>query len=90
MFNTYSAQDDVTGADMAQEFLQMGHARARRYRNDKGGRTYDKDAGYTLRERVSGDPRKAKAGTIFCEYWRKVRGEPRCAVQKKIRKGRFG
>ncbi|AMM50297.1 hypothetical protein TH61_02630 [Rufibacter sp. DG15C] len=41
LFETYLAQHDFVGADMARKFLQMGFTRARRYANHKGGRKYE-------------------------------------------------
>ncbi len=40
LFEDYLKQHDFVGADMARKFLQMGHTRARRYANYKGGRKY--------------------------------------------------
>ena len=78
------------GADMARKFLQMGYTRARRYANYKGGNKYDKEDGYQLKKRGTGDPEKAESAAIFHTYWKKAEAEPRYAAQKKDWKGRFG
>src|ERR1700712_1995107 len=90
MLKGYLDRDDFVGADMARKFLQMGYTRARRYANYKGGRKYDKNAGYALNERGTGDPEKAESAAIFYEVWKKAEAEPRYAVQKKEWKGRYG
>lgn len=90
MFKAYLNQSDFVGADMARKFLQMGYTRARRYANYKGGRKYDKDAGYALKERGTGDPEKAESAAVFYEFWKMAEAEPRYAAQKKYWKGRFG
>ncbi|GAA1875805.1 DUF4385 domain-containing protein [Lapillicoccus jejuensis] len=79
-FDTYLADGDLVGADMARKFLQMGFTRARRYANHPGGRKYDGPvpAG---RRGVSGahgraelprgpqDETKAESARIFKEQW---------------------
>lgn len=90
MFIAYLDDDDFVGADMARKFLQMGYTRARRYANYKGGRKSDKDNGYKLRERGTGDPEKAESAAIFYEYWKKAESEKRYAAQKKAWKGSIG
>jgi hypothetical protein len=71
-------------------FLQMGYTRARRYANYRGGKKYDKENGYKLRERGTGDPRKARSATTFRELWQKAEAEPRYARRKKEWKERLG
>jgi hypothetical protein len=90
MFEDYLDQDDFVGADMARKFLQMGYTRARRYANYKGGRKYDKDAGYELKERGTGDPEKAESAQIFYKLWKKAEAEPRYAARKKEWKAKHG
>jgi hypothetical protein len=90
MFLEYLEDDDFVGADMARKFLQMGYTRARRYANYKGGRKYDKDNNYALKERGTGDPQKTESAAIFYGYWKKAEQEKRYAAQKKEWKGRYG
>jgi uncharacterized protein DUF4385 len=90
MFKTYLAAGDFVGADLARKFLQMGYTRARRYANYRGGRKYDKAAGFKLKERGTGDPAKAESAAIFYGYWKKAEAEPDYAERKKEWKGRFG
>ncbi len=90
MFEACLKDDDFVGADMARKFLQMGYTRARRYANYKGGKKYDKENGYAMKERGTGDPEKAESAAIFYEVWKKAEAEPRYAALKKDRKGRFG
>lgn len=90
MFQAYLAQGDFVGADMARKFLQMGYTRARRYANYKGGRKYDKDNDYALKERGTGDPVKAESARIFYEAWKEAEANPAYAAQKaawKVQRG---
>jgi Domain of unknown function (DUF4385) len=90
MFEHYLDQDDFVGADMARKFLQMGYTRARRYANYRGGKKYDKENGYKLRERGTGDPKKAQSAAKFRELWQKAEAEPRYAKRKKEWKEQLG
>ena len=63
MFETYLANDEFVGADMARKFLQMGWTRARRYANHKSGRKYDRKTGQQLPR--DDDPIKAESAAIF-------------------------
>lgn len=90
MFLQYLDDNDFVGADMARKFLQMGYTRARRYANYTGGRKYDKNNGYALNVRGTGDPEKAESAAIFYGYWKKAEKEKRYAAQKKDWKGRYG
>jgi hypothetical protein len=90
MFLQYLEEDDFVGADMARKFLQMGYTRARRYANYKGGRKYDKEHNYALKERGTGDPEKAESAAIFYGYWKKAEKEKRYAARKMEWKGRYG
>ena len=76
MFMEYMGDNDFVGADMARKFLQMGHTRARRYANYKGGRKYvgpvppDKKGvsgshGRAQVQRGEQDPIKAESARIF-------------------------
>lgn len=90
MFKAYLAADDFVGADMARKFLQMGYTRSRRYANYKGGRKYDKDANYALKEKGTGDHEKAESAKIFYDYWKKAEADPNYAAQKAVWKEKFG
>lgn len=90
MFEAYLDDDDFVGADMARKFLQMGYTRARRYANYKGGKKYDKENDYALKQRGTGDPEKAEAAKIFFELWKKAEAEPRYAARKRAWKERLG
>jgi Domain of unknown function (DUF4385) len=90
MFKAYLDQEDFVGADMARKFLQMGYTRARRYANYKGGRKYDKAAGYAPKPKGTGDPEKAESAAIFHAAWKKAEAEPRYAARKKEWKDRYG
>jgi hypothetical protein len=83
MFVEYLDRDEFVGADMARKFLQMGYTRARRYANYKGGRKYDKQRDYELKERGTGDPEKARSAQIFFDIWKKAEADPRYAACKK-------
>ncbi|WP_420154933.1 DUF4385 domain-containing protein [Siphonobacter sp.] len=43
-FETYLAEQDFVGADMARKYLQMGFTRARRYANHASGKKYTEKA----------------------------------------------
>lgn len=90
IFEAYLDQDDFVGADMARKFLQMGYTRARRYANYKGGRKYDKEDGYKLNERGTGNPEKAESARIFYERWKQSEAEPRYAARKREWKAKYG
>ena len=90
MFKAYLDNGEFVGADIARKFLQMGYTRARRYANFKGGRKYDKAAGYALKPRATGDPEKAESAAVFYQAWRKAEAEPRYAEQKKAWKVKHG
>ncbi len=72
LFLDYLQKGEFAGADMARKYLQMGFTRARRYANYKGGKKYDQQNDYTLLERGTGDPEKAKAAAIFYERWQQA------------------
>jgi hypothetical protein len=90
MFEEYLAEGDFVGADMARKFLQMGYTRARRYANYKGGRKYDKEKDYVLKERGTGNPGKAESAKVFYEAWKWAEANADYAVQKAAWKARFG
>lgn len=76
IFLQYLKEGDFVGADMARKFLQMGHTRAKRYANYKGGKKFigpvpvDKKGqsgshGRPMHELGPEDPIKAKAAHIL-------------------------
>jgi hypothetical protein len=89
-FTSYMTSDDFVGADLARKFLQMGYTRARRYANYKGGRKYDKETGYALKTRGTGDPDQAVSAEVFYQYWKKAESNIAYAAAKKDWKGRYG
>jgi hypothetical protein len=90
MFEEYLKAGDFVGADMARKFLQMGYTRARRYANFKGGIKYDKNNGYALNERGTGDPAKAESAAIFYEKWKQAEAQPEYAGRKKAWREQYG
>lgn len=81
----YRAANDFVGMDVARKYLQMGHTRARRYANHRGGRKYDA-AGQVLPRH--NDPEKAQSAAIFARYLAQVMHDPlyqqrRTAFQQK-------
>jgi len=85
-FETYRAQGDFVGMDMARKFLQMGYTRSRRYANHQGGRKYHPTTGEPLE--LPGDPTKAESASIFGEYWFRARTDPEYLRLKAIHRGR--
>jgi hypothetical protein len=75
LFETYIANGDFVGADMARKYLQMGYTRARRYANYKGGKKYDANDDYAEMERGTGEPEKAAAAAIFYKRWQAAEGD---------------
>lgn len=86
LFLTYGRAGDFVGMDMARKFLQMGHTRARRYANHKGGKKYDGPVPAD-KKGVSGphgrrelprvnDPVKAESAAIFKAQWDRARKNP--------------
>ncbi len=90
MFEEYLKARDFVGADMARKFLQMGYTRARRYANYKGGIKYDKNNGYALNERGTGDPAKAESAAIFYDKWKQAEAHPEYACRKKAWREQYG
>ena len=76
MFLEYLENGEFVGADMARKYLQMGHTRARRYANYKGGLKYQKDKDYALNERGSGDRLKAESAAIFYKKYKEAEAHP--------------
>ena len=85
MFLEYLRQQDFVGADMARKFLQMGHTRARRYANYRGGKKYrsnpqkeataeaEQAARKQVLPRQPEDPQKAEAARIFKSRWEEAK-----------------
>jgi hypothetical protein len=90
MFEEYLKQDDFVGADMARKFLQMGYTRARRYTNYKGGKKYDKENNYALKEKGTGDPDKAISADIFYNKWKEAKSNEHYKALKKQWKREYG
>lgn len=90
MFLDYLKQGEFVGADLARKYLQMGYTRARRYANYKGGIKYNKDLGYSLNERGSGDPEKAQSAAIFYGKYKQAEANPEYAKLKAGWKKMFG
>ena len=83
LFLDYLDQNDFVGADLARKYLQMGFTRARRYANYKGGKKYDKDRGYQILEKGTGDQEKADAAAVFYAKWKEAESNPEYARLKK-------
>ena len=90
MFEAYLKTGDFVGADMARKFLQMGYTRARRYANYKGGIKYDKNNGYALNEKGTGDTAKAESAAIFYQKWKQAEAHPDYACRKKAWREQYG
>ncbi|WOV88177.1 DUF4385 domain-containing protein [Sporosarcina oncorhynchi] len=87
LFEEYRKDDDFVGMDMARKFIQMGHTRARRYTNYKGGRKYNEDG--SIKERQI-DPVKEESARIFKEYWDRIRGDEDYLKRKKAHQKVYG
>ena len=90
LFLNYLQAGDFVGADMARKFLQMGYTRARRYANYKGGKKYDKDNNYAIKDRGTGSSEKALSASIFYAKWKKAETNSLYAEQKKAWKQKYG
>lgn len=85
-FESYSAQNDFVGMDMARKYLQMGFTRSRRYANHKTGRKYQKLKSASKRRKslpLDPDPIKAKSARIFKKAWKKAEADPTYQEMKK-------
>lgn len=79
MFNTYKADSDFVGMDMARKFLQMGFTRSRRYANHASGTKYDvSGAKERLLPQDSGSEQSVKAASarVFKGYYDLARLDP--------------
>ena len=101
LFLQYLRAEDFVGADMARKFLQMGHTRARRYANYRGGKKYrgpvpdDKKGqsgahGRDQLERQPEDPVKAEAARIFKLKWDEAKNHPDYLRQRAAFIDRYG
>jgi len=89
MYLDYKEAGDFVGMDMARKFIQMGHTRARRYTNYKGGRKYKNKETGELNEREI-DPEKAKSAEIFQEKWDLIRADEEYLKLKKAHQKQYG
>lgn len=87
LFESYRAQNDFVGMDMARKFIQMGYTRARRYANHKGGRKYGPDGVELPRGE---NKEKAASATIFKGYWDQLRQDQDYLARKKAHQARYG
>lgn len=79
-FIRYRRQRDYVGMDMARKFLQMGFTRARRYANHRSGIKYaarDVCKPRAARDTLPPvpDAEKARAASVFYEYWQKAEAD---------------
>jgi len=84
------SKGDFVGADIARKYLQMGHTRARRYANYKGGKKYEKTQNDALLERGKGDEEKAEAAKVFYVKWKEAEANEKYAAMKKTWKREKG
>jgi len=89
LFEEYRQQDDFVGMDMARKFIQMGHTRARRYANYKGGRKYKDKETKELHTREI-DEEKAKSAAIFQEKWDLIRADEEYLELKRAHQKQYG
>ena len=73
LFETYKAQRDFVGMDMARKFLQMGFTRSRRYANHASGNKYDEQGNVRPQDAASEASPKAESARIFYEYYDRAR-----------------
>src|ERR1700761_5605677 len=90
LFLQYLTENDFVGADLARKYLQMGFTRARRYANYKGGKKYDKDNGYEVLEKGTGEAEKARAAAVFFRQWKIAEENPQYQGLKKEWKAKHG
>lgn len=100
LFLDYLEAEDFVGADMARKFIQMGHTRARRYANYKGGKKYKQNPQKAQtpaeekrrREQMNPreiDPVKAESARIFKTYWERAKTHPEYVRQKELHLARY-
>lgn len=86
-YREYLSQEDFVGMDVARKFLQMGHTRARRYANYRGGRKKDWDGNPV--PFGSGDPEKGEVAEIFRQKWRAVADDAEYQRLKERHRARY-
>ncbi|KTR27388.1 cytoplasmic protein [Exiguobacterium indicum] len=89
MYLAYKEDGDFVGMDMARKFIQMGHTRARRYANYKGGRKYKDKETKELHTREI-DEEKAKSAAIFQEKWDLIRADEEYLALKREHQKQYG
>ncbi|KOP30659.1 cytoplasmic protein [Exiguobacterium sp. BMC-KP] len=89
MYLAYKEDGDFVGMDMARKFIQMGHTRARRYANYKGGRKYKDKEKKELHIRDI-DEEKAKSAAIFQEKWDLIRADEEYLKLKRAHQKQYG
>ncbi|WP_294739567.1 DUF4385 domain-containing protein [uncultured Exiguobacterium sp.] len=89
MYLAYKEDGDFVGMDMARKFIQMGHTRARRYANYKGGRKYKDKEKNELHTREI-DEEKAKSAVIFQEKWDLIRTDKEYLELKRAHQKKYG
>ncbi|WP_394679892.1 DUF4385 domain-containing protein [uncultured Exiguobacterium sp.] len=89
MYLAYKEDGDFVGMDMARKFIQMGHTRARRYANYKGGRKYKDKEKNELHTREI-DEEKAKSAAIFQEKWDLIRTDKEYLELKRAHQKKYG
>ncbi|EZP59361.1 DUF4385 domain-containing protein [Exiguobacterium sp. RIT341] len=89
MYLAYKEDGDFVGMDMARKFIQMGHTRARRYANYKGGRKYKDKETKELHTREI-DEEKAKSAAIFQEKWDLIRADEEYLELKRAHQKKYG
>ncbi len=89
MYLAYKEDGDFVGMDMARKFIQMGHTRARRYANYKGGRKYKDKETKELHTREI-DEEKAKSAAIFQEKWDLIRADEEYLELKRAHQKQYG
>jgi hypothetical protein len=92
-FETYRAERDFVGMDMARKYLQMGWTRALRYAKYPGGRKYRSD---DRGNRVERDPQewydaeKREISQVYRAYLDRVREDEQYLACKERHRERYG
>lgn len=73
-YESYRADGDFVGMDMARKFLQMGYTRAMRYAKYPGGTKITPDGDLVEPQRWA-DPAKRDAALLFKAKWDAVRAD---------------
>ncbi|XVH32689.1 DUF4385 domain-containing protein [Haloferacaceae archaeon DSL9] len=72
-YESYKADEEFVGMDMARKYLQMGFTRAMRYAKYPGGKKYDD--GVERDPQRWADAEKRAAAVVFKSYWDRVRDD---------------